>query len=99
MNESPYNDPRYGNGQSFLNNSEVSPTVTKMDWFLFVILTSIPVVNLLALIYFACDKEKPSRANFALLQLILVAVAVGLFLLFALAFGGCMALLTYGNTI
>ena len=50
----------------------LSPTVTKMEWFIFLLLTNLPIVNLVALIYFACDREKPSRANFARLQLILI---------------------------
>lgn len=50
----------------------LSPTVTKMEWLIFFLLTNLPIVNLVALIYFACDREKPSRANFARLQLILI---------------------------
>lgn len=50
----------------------LSPTVTKMEWLFFFLLTNLPIVNLVALIYFACDREKPSRANFACLQLILI---------------------------
>ena len=50
----------------------MSPTVTKMEWLFFFLLTNLPIVNLVALIYFACDREKPSRANFARLQLILI---------------------------
>ncbi|MGN0867174.1 MAG: hypothetical protein ACI4SG_05810 [Oligosphaeraceae bacterium] len=76
-------------GQPYYNSfQELSPTVTKMDWFLFTILACIPVVNLLALIYYAFDKEKPSRANLAILQLILLGATLGFFLLCALFLAG-----------
>lgn len=50
----------------------MSPTVTIGDWFIFMILQCIPIVNFIMLIVYACDSSKPSRANFAKLQLILM---------------------------
>lgn len=78
----PAND--YGQG--------LSPTVTKMDWLIWIILTAIPIVNLIMLIVYACDNTKPSRANLAKVTLILMAVGIiGCFLVF-----GCTALAAAG---
>ena len=52
--------------------TNISPTVTIGDWFIFMILQCIPLVNFIMLIVYACDSSKPSRANFAKLQLILM---------------------------
>lgn len=54
--------------------SNLSPTVTIGEWFIFTILMSIPLLNFIMLIVYACDSSKPSRANFAKLQLVLMIV-------------------------
>ncbi len=61
---------------------ELSPTVTKTDWLIWIILTAIPIVNFIMLIVYACDTSKPSRANLAKVTLILMAILlIGCFLL------------------
>ena len=62
----------------------MSPTVTKTEWLIYSLLVGIPLVNLVALIYFACDREKPSRANLARLQLIILGILCGIFFLLGL---------------
>ncbi len=67
---------------------ELSPTVTKTDWLIWIILTAIPIVNIIMLIVYACDSSKPSRANLAKVSIILAAV----FLIGAFLIAGCGAL-------
>lgn len=62
----------------------LSPTVTKTEWLIYSLLVGIPLVNLVVLIYFACDREKPSRANLARLQLIILGILCGIFFLLGL---------------
>ena len=73
---------------------DYSPTVTKGEWFLYLILQMIPVVNLVMLIVYALDNTKPSRANLAKVNLILLAVgfviAIGYLILFLCFFGEAM---------
>ena len=74
--------------------SDLSPTVTKTEWFLYLILQMIPFVNLVMLIVYALDNTKPSRANLAKVNLILLAVgfviAIGYLILFLCFFGEAM---------
>ncbi len=75
--------------QQGANASNLSPTVTMGDWFLFFILQCIPGVNLIMLIVFACDSNKPSRANYCKLMLLLmIIVPILAFLIITLFFGG-----------
>ena len=53
-----------------------SKTVTMGDWLIYALLSCIPLVNLVALIYFAIDHDKPSRANLARLALIFMAIGI-----------------------
>lgn len=73
---------------------DYSPTITKGEWFLYLILQMIPVVNLVMLIVYALDNTKPSRANLAKVNLILLAVgfviAIGYLILFLCFFGEAM---------
>ena len=73
---------------------DYSPTVTKGEWFLYLILQMITVVNLVMLIVYALDNTKPSRANLAKVNLILLAVgfviAIGYLIFFLCAFGEAM---------
>ena len=73
---------------------DYSPTITKGEWFLYLILQMIPVVNLVMLIVYALDNTKPSRANLAKVNLILLAVgfviAIGYLILFLCVFGEAM---------
>ncbi len=78
------------NGMPYEN---LSPTVTKMDWFIFIILSSIPFVNFIALIFYAIDSTKPSRANFARTSLILMVVTFVLAIVAIIAFGGLAAII------
>ena len=78
--------------------NDLSPTVTKTEWLLYLILQMIPFVNIVMLIVYAMDNTKPSRANLAKVNLIFLAVgivlAVLLFVVFFLclgAFAGGMA--------
>ena len=73
---------------------DYSPTITKGEWFLYIVLQMIPVVNLVMLIVYALDNTKPSRANLAKVNLILLAVgfviAIGYLILFLCFFGEAM---------
>jgi len=73
---------------------DYSPTITKGEWFLYLILQMIPFVNIVMLIVYALDNTKPSRANLAKVNLILLAVgfviAIGYLILFLCFFGEAM---------
>ena len=71
--------------------SNMSPTVTIGDWLVFFILQLIPGVNLIAMIVYACDSSKPSRANFAKLQLILIILGILLGVVFFVLLGAGLA--------
>ena len=51
------------------------------NWIVFMLLTSIPIVNIIMLFVYAFSNSKPSRANLAKLQLLLLAIIIGIFLL------------------
>ena len=74
--------------------NDLSPTVTKTEWFIYLILQMIPVVNLVMLIVYALDNTKPSRANLAKVNLIFWAVsfviAIIILIFFLCAFGKAM---------
>ena len=73
---------------------DYSPTITKGEWFLYLILQMIPVVNLVMLIVYALDNTKPSRANLAKVNLIFIVVglvvAIVTLIFFLYAFGEAM---------
>ena len=76
----------------------LSPTVTIGDWFVFVLLQCIPVVNIIMLIVYACDSTKPSRANFAKLSIILMVISCIIsFLVIILFFGGLAGIAALSN--
>ncbi len=80
------------------SNANLSPTVTMGDWFLFVILQCIPMVNIIMLIVYAFDTTKPSRANFAKLSLILMIISTIIsILVIILFFGGIAGLAALSN--
>lgn len=71
--------------QPFLTQTQqgnLSPTISKMDWFIYLILMLIPFVNIIVIIVCAFDEAKPSRANFARVQLILLLIVFLFFLFF-----------------
>ena len=69
---------------------DVSPTVTKTEWFLYLILQMIPFVNLVMLIVYAMDNTRPSRANLAKVNLIFMAVGIVLAILIFVVFFLCL---------
>ena len=77
---------------------DYSPTVTKGEWFLYIVLQMIPVVNIVMLIVYATDNSKPSRANLAKVNLIFMVASIILAILICVvvflclgAFAGGMA--------
>jgi len=58
---------------------DLSPTVTKMDWFICFLVACIPVVNIIMMFIWAFDNTKPSRANFFKVYLIILLVSIVLF--------------------
>ena len=74
--------------------NNLSPTVTLGDWFVFMILQFIPGVNFIMLIVYACDNTKPSRANFAKLQLIFMIISTIIAIIAVIIFFGGLAGLT-----
>lgn len=71
-------------------NQDVSPTVTKTEWFIYLILQMIPFVNLVMLIVYAMDNTKPSRANLAKVNLIFLIVSLALGILIFAVFFLCL---------
>ncbi|MBO7622029.1 MAG: hypothetical protein J6T06_16065 [Victivallales bacterium] len=69
---------------------DVSPTVTKTEWFIYLILQMIPFVNLVMLIVYAMDNTKPSRANLAKVNLIFLIVGIALGILAFVVFFLCL---------
>ena len=69
---------------------DVSPTVTKTEWFIYLILQMIPFVNLVMLIVYAMDNTKPSRANLAKVNLIFLIVSIALGILAFVVFFLCL---------
>ena len=70
--------------------SDLSPTVTKSEWFLYIILQMIPFVNIVMLIVYAMDNTKPSRANLAKVNLIFLIVSIVLGILIFVVFFLCL---------
>ena len=68
--------------------NNLSPTVTIGDWFVFMILQFIPGLNFIMLIVYACDSTKPSRANFAKLQLIFMIISTIIAIIAVILFCG-----------
>ena len=70
------------------NNEEKSPKanntiVTVGDWIVILILTAIPIVNLIMLLVWCFSSSTPtSKKNFAIAQLILLAITFVLLLIF-----------------
>ena len=75
---------------------DVSPTVTKTEWFIYLILQMIPFVNLVMLIVYALDNSKPSRANLAKVNLIFLIVGIILAALFFVVFFLCLGAVADG---
>ena len=70
--------------------SDLSPTVTKSEWFIYLILQMIPFVNIVMLIVYAMDNTKPSRANLAKVNLIFLIVGIVLGTLIFVVFFLCL---------
>ena len=61
------------------------------DWVITLLITSIPVVNIIVLIYWAVSNStEPVKANFAKAALIWVAIVIALYVLFLGAFLGAL---------
>lgn len=61
------------------------------DWVITLLLTSIPVVNIVVLIYWAVSNStEPVKANFAKAALIWMAIVIALYVLFLGAFLGAL---------
>lgn len=68
-----------------------APVVSTQDWVITLLITTIPIVNLVMLLIWAFSKEEnPSKANWAKANLIWMLVSIILIILF---FGSITALL------
>ena len=76
--------------------NDLSPTVTKTEWFIYLILQMIPFVNLVMLIVYAMDNTKPSRANLAKVNLIFLLVGIALGILAFVVFFLCLGAVAGG---
>jgi len=73
-----------------MNNPNEDRTITVGDWLITLILLAIPVVNFIMLIIWAVGDTTPlSKRNYAKATLILIAIGIGL----AIVFGILAALL------
>ena len=80
--------------QQGISDPNLSPTVTMLDWFIFFILSWIPLVNLIMLIVFACDSSKPSRANFCRVALVFMVISfIIIFIAITILFGSFASVL------
>ena len=85
---------QYGNQpgqQSFAEPSISAPVMTLGQWFITLLLMIIPIVNIVLLIVWAASKNgNPNRSNWAKAQLIMVAVYVLIWVLFAVSILGIL---------
>lgn len=66
---------------------EQAPLMTVKDWMLTLFLCMIPLVNLVLLFVWAfSDNSNPNKRNYARASLILSAIVIGLYLIFAIVF-------------
>lgn len=64
-----------------------APIVSTKEWFITLLIMLIPIVNIVMLFVYAFGgSSNPSKANFFKANLILAAIAIGLWLLFLLFF-------------
>lgn len=75
--------------QGFGMQQPIAPVMTLGNWIVTYLLLMIPLVNIILVIVWAVSKtENPNRKNWAQAMLIFWAVALVLWLAFALIFGG-----------
>ncbi len=61
--------------------NETIPPITTGSWLVTIILSTIPVVNLVALLYWAFSKSTdPNKANWSRAMLILILISIILFI-------------------
>ncbi len=88
MNFNDYepNSYRETNHYSYLNNNGSSDEVVSIGmWIGILILTAIPFVNIIAVLYMAFGASNENIKNFGKASLIMIGIS----LLFLLLFGGC----------
>lgn len=66
--------------------SQIDETVSVGAWVGNMILLSIPVVNIIMLIVWACSSTKRSLKNFAIAQFVLALIGVGIFIVLMIIF-------------
>lgn len=78
--ENDYNNPN--------NQPSSAPIMTVGDWFITLLLTAIPIVNIILLLVWSFSSETNiNKKNWAKVQLIFLIIAV----VFGALFGGCVA--------
>ena len=81
QNVSP-NIPQYGSG---------APVLTVGNWVVTMLIMCVPIVNIVMLIVWAASStENPNRKNWAIAQLIFMAVGVVIYILFIGLFAGML---------
>jgi hypothetical protein len=75
------------NNPGALPGQEQAPVMSVKDWMLTLFLCMLPLVNLVLLFVWAfSDNTNPNKRNYARASLILSAIVLGLYLLFAIVF-------------
>ncbi|RAR47539.1 hypothetical protein [Flavobacterium lacus] len=80
-----------------LDNSNQKPMSVK-DWLITLLIMAIPLVGFIMLFVYAfSDSENVNKKNWAKAQLIMLAIVMGLFLLFFILFGAFFASIMAGS--
>jgi hypothetical protein len=71
--------------------NENAPVVTISDWVLTYLIAAIPLVGLVMLFVWAFGSDtNPNKANWAKAALIWAAIAIGIYITFAVIFGAAL---------
>jgi uncharacterized membrane protein YdbT with pleckstrin-like domain len=83
--------------RQFTNQGQLAPVMTVGNWIVTMLLMIIPLVNIILLIVWAASSgENPNKKNWAIAQLIFMAIGVVLWLVLASTMIGIMSSLTGG---
>ncbi|MCD8478957.1 MAG: hypothetical protein LRZ88_01185 [Candidatus Cloacimonetes bacterium] len=78
--------------RQFTNQGQLAPVMTVGNWIVTMLLLIIPIVNIILLIVWAASSgENPNKKNWAIAQLIFMAIGVVLWLVLASTMIGLMS--------
>ncbi len=77
--------------RNFMSQEPLAPIMTMGQWLVTMLLMMIPIVNIVLIIVWAVSKnENPNRSNWAKAYLIIMAIVVVIYVLFAGIIFGAM---------